>query len=342
MVTLADLFDPALHGSMVRDGYVCTQRHPSAPLTIHNYTEKAQYENVWNQVTLTCRGLVSGADGSVVARPFGKFFNHGQPGAPTPGPDGAVRVTDKADGSLGVIYPDGSGGYAVATRGSFTSDQALHATAVLRDRYRHWTPPLGRTVLVEIIYPDNRVVLDYGDLDDLVLLGAVDVATGRTYGPDGVPDWPGPVVESFDYPTLADALAAAPRDGREGLVVWFPGTDVRLKIKYAEYLRLHRIVTGLSTRTVWERIDDLDGLVASLPDEFHGWVRSVAAELWAEVDERLAGIEEAYLSIVDSLPEGWTRKDFALAVVRHPLRGALFLRLDGRDCRPLLWQAVRP
>jgi RNA ligase len=27
---------------------------------------------------------------------------------------------------------------------------------------------------------------------------------------------------------------------------------------------------------------------------------------------------------------------------RHPLRGGLFLRLDGKDCRPNLWQQVRP
>jgi RNA ligase len=341
MITLADLFNSATLTAMVQAGYVRIHRHPAEPLVIHNYTEKAQYESVWNAVTLTCRGLIADLDGTVVARPFGKFFNYGQPGAPEVALDGPVRVTDKADGSLGVIYPDSSGRYAVATRGSFTSEQAVHATAVLRERYGHWTPPAGRTVLVEIIYPGNRIVLDYGELDDLVLLGAVDLATGRTYGPDGVPDWPGPVVESFDYPTLAQALAAPARDRREGLVIWFPDTDVRVKVKYEEYVRLHRIVTGLSARTVWERLADLDALVESLPDEFHGWVRTVAAELLAEVDERLAAIEDAYLSIVDGLADGWSRKDFALVAARHPLRGALFLRLDGKDCRPLLWQQVR-
>src|SRR5262249_59949112 len=120
----------------------------------------------------------------------------------------------------------------------------------------------------------------------VVLLGAVELATGRTFGPGAVPDWPGPVIESFDHATFADALAALPRDGREGLVVWFPQTDVRVKLKYEEYVRLHRIVTGLNARSVWENIDTLDALVESLPDEFHGWVRTVAKELLAEVEER--------------------------------------------------------
>ena len=142
MVTLADLFDPALLSLMVREGYVRVQQHPSAPLVIHNYTEKAQYESVWNEVTLTCRGLISAPDGTIVARPYPKFFNHGQPGAPELGLDARVRVTDKADGSLGVVHFDGTG-YAVATRGSFASEQALHATALLRDRYAGWTPRPG-------------------------------------------------------------------------------------------------------------------------------------------------------------------------------------------------------
>jgi RNA ligase len=338
---LADLFDPALLAGMVEQGYVRVQRHPSAPLVIHNYTEKCQYESVWNRVTLACRGLVSTVDGTVLARPFPKFFNHGQPDAPPVPLDAPVVVTDKEDGSLGIVYHDGTG-YAVATRGSFASDQAQHATAVLRERYATWAPPPGRTVLVEIIYPGNRIVLDYGGLDDLVLLGSVDLMTGTTSGPGSVPDWPGPVVESFDYPTLADALAAPPRAGREGLVVWFPGLDLRLKIKYAEYIQLHKIVTGLNARTVWERIDDLDALIEPLPDELHTWVRSVAAELHAEVDAAAAAVEEAYESIVDGLPDGWSRKDFAAAAVRHPLRGCLFLRLDGKDYRPVLWQQARP
>jgi hypothetical protein len=44
---------------------------------------------------------------------------------------------------------------------------------------------------------------------------------------------------------------------------------------------------------------------------------SAAAELRAEVDGQLAAIEEAYLSIVDGLPTGWSRKDFALVAARH-------------------------
>lgn len=46
----------------------------------------------------------------------------------------------------------------------------------LTDRYSAWTPPTGHTVLFEIIYPENRIVVDYGEMEDLVLLTRRDAA----------------------------------------------------------------------------------------------------------------------------------------------------------------------
>ncbi|RZU49951.1 RNA ligase [Krasilnikovia cinnamomea] len=345
MTLLAAVLDPAELAAAVGNGHVRTQRHPARPYVIYNYTEACQYAGAWTPVTLACRGLVvDESTGRVLARPFPKFFNHTESHAPALRPDAPVAVTDKADGSLGVIYRDGDA-LAVATRGSFASDQAKHATALLRSRYPGFVPPDGLTVLVEIVYPENRIVLDYAGLNDLILLGAVEIATGRSHGPAAVPGWPGPVVDAFGYATLAEALAAPPRAGREGLVVHLTDTDERVKIKYAEYVRLHRLVTGLTPRTVWEVLaagDDLEALTEPLPDEFHAWVRKVAAELTAAVDALSAEIEAEYARIVANLPPGWSRREFAARAVRSPHRGALFQRLDGKDYRPGLWQAVRP
>lgn len=344
MTLLSDVLDPAELAAAVRAGHVRTQRHPDRDLVVYNYTEACQYSGAWTPVTLACRGLVVDAAGRIVARPLPKFFNHSEGHAPLLEPDAKVTVTDKLDGSLGVLYHDGEG-WAVATRGSFASDQAKHATRLLTTRYAGFVPPNGLTVLFEIIYPGNRIVVDYRGLDDLVLLGAVEIATGRTFGPEAVPDWPGPVVESFGYATLAEALAAPARDGREGLVVHFVDADTRVKIKYADYVRLHRLVTGLTPRTVWDVLangGDLDELTAPLPDEFHVWVGGIAAELTAAVEARAAAVEAAFAEITAALPAGWGRKEFAARAVRSQFRGELFLRLDGKDYRPGLWQRVRP
>ena len=343
MTLLADVLDPAELASAVENGHVRVQRHPSRPYEIYNYTEACQYAGAWTPVTLACRGLIV-SEGVVLARPYVKFFNHSEGHAPALRPDAPVAVTDKADGSLGIIFRDGDE-WAVATRGSFASEQARHATAVLRDRYAGFDPPAGLTVLVEIVYPENRIVLNYGGLDDLILLGAVDIATGRSFGPAAVPQWPGPVVDSFGYATLAEALAAPPRDGREGLVVHLTDTDERVKIKYADYVRLHRLVTGLTARTVWEVLvsgGDLDALTEPLPDEFHAWVTGVEAGLTGAVAELALAVEAEFAAIVADLPDGWGRREFAARAVRSEHRAALFLRLDDKDYRPGLWQLVRP
>ena len=133
MTTLDDLFDLEDLAQAIDGGYVRVQSHPDLPLRILNYTEKATYERVWNPVTLTCRGLIVNDSGKVVARPFRKFFNYGEPSAPALDLDAEVVVTDKCDGSLGILYPLGDGRYGVATRGSFTSVQAQHATKVWQE-----------------------------------------------------------------------------------------------------------------------------------------------------------------------------------------------------------------
>lgn len=342
--TLAAMFPPGALDRAVADGLVRAQVHPALPLTIWNYTEKCTYANAWDEVTLACRGLISDASGAVLARPLVKFFNHGQPGAAEIGLDEPVVVTDKADGSLGIVYPTPDGP-AVATRGSFASDQARHATALLRERYPDWTPPAGLTVLVEIIYPGNRIVVDYGRLDDLMLLGAVEIATGRSCTPDAVPDWPGPVVETFAYATFRDALAAPARPGREGLVVHALGPDTRIKLKYPEYVDLHRVVTGLNARVVWAALGGgatVAEIAEPLPDEFHPWVTDLATRLTAALAELEKRVAAAHDQIVAGLPEGWSRKDYAMIAGRHELRGFLFAHLDGKAYRRQLWEELKP
>ncbi len=345
MTALSDVLDVQQLQLMIDGGYVRTQVHPVLRYTIYNYTEKAAYESVWNDVTLTCRGLiVDDSTGAVLARPWPKFFNYGQTGAPALPLDAPAVVTDKADGSLGILY-HAVDGHAVATRGSFASEQAIHATYVWRARYAGtFEPRPGWTYLFEIIYPSNRIVVDYGDFDDLILLGAVEIATGRTVS-GAFDGWPGPVIETFEHATLAAALAAPDRPGREGFVVHVPDQDLRVKIKQEDYVLLHRIVTGLNARSVWEPLADgrgLDELIEALPDEFHDWVREVAATLTETVDLAAAAAEKAYAELVAGLPDGWTRKDFALAAVPNPLKWALFLLLDGRDIRPALWRNAKP
>lgn len=352
MPTLRDLFPADDFYETDGAGYIRVQDHPTLPLAIANYTEKAAYEGVWTPVTKTCRGLIYNlATWEIVARPWPKFMNYGQAGAPDIDLNTPVCVTDKADGSLGILYPTPDG-WAVATRGSFTSDQALHATEILRTRYRDFEPDPRFTVLVEIVYPANRIVLDYGAIDDLILLGAVNIVTGRSIPPtdEFLSNWTGPRTEVFDYRTFGEALAAEPRPNAEGLVVQILATDERVKLKQADYVELHKIVTGLNARTVWEHLVDgkpLDELIAPLPDEFHGWVKQVAEDITTTVDEQETEARKAfeqlrYGACVAAPDRTVSRKDLAIIFKQHPMAWALFALLDGKDIQPKLLRNAKP
>ena len=148
---------------------------------MYNYSAAAQYKNEWLNSERVCRGLiVEDGTNKVIARGPSKFMNYGQPGAPETDLDTLVRVTKKHDGSLGIGWKY-DGQYGIATRGSFMSEQAIHATKKIDDLIRAQideAEPDNTTPIYEIVHPGNRIVLDYGNLDALLELGEVDLDSG--------------------------------------------------------------------------------------------------------------------------------------------------------------------
>jgi RNA ligase len=333
------LFSDAEFDEMLDQGYVRVTEHPDEELWILNYTEKAAFESKWNAVTLNCRGLIVDAFNWIVARPFPKFFNYGQESCPVIDLDEPAVVTDKLDGSLGILYPKSDGTYAIATRGSFTSDQALHATELFNRKYAGFKPPKNITMLFEIIYPENRIVCDYGDMDDLVLLGSVDISNGDNWdGSELDWDWPGPVTEQFPYQTTREALVAEPRRGKEGFVVHLLISGVRVKIKQQDYIELHRLVTGLNARSVWRAMveDRVDQLIEDIPDEFHGFIDGVIEDIEIQVNNILEPIYKDYNRIavwLDFNTTFATKKDFVAKVKeeKNPNAWIMFLIWDGNS-----------
>lgn len=355
---LFDLFDEDLYEEMWAKGYI-TERYSPLGLTILNYTAKTQYEKKWNEVTLNCRGLIvrrENYDLDIVARPFPKFFNLGE-GPALFDMDSPVEVTDKVDGSLGILYPirkfpaDGMG-WAVATRGSFDSNQAIHATRKWQDKYALKMTPEGLdfidqyTVLFEIVYPENRVVLDYDGMDDLILLGAVHIEYGYILGPTAAASmmgWTGPITEVFSYKTMQEAFSAEPRPNAEGYVVR-SGQNM-VKIKQADYVHLHRLISNLSTKSVWQGIKSgksAADICDDLPDEFHGFVTETWSKLAREFHELHAKIVFEFDRIMQVVGPSPSRKDFAFASAMSEYRKYMFLLLDERPISDMIWDDIKP
>lgn len=362
MAVAADLFDVALLQQMVDERMVAVKQHPSADLWILNYSAVAQYSYTWNDVTRKCRGLIMSGnplthpDAVVIARPFGKFFNlseHDDTGPHGDLPlDCSFEVYGKMDGSLGVLY-EGPDGPCIATRGSFSSDQAIWATNWLRKNLDGRSVPAGVTLLFEIIYPQNRIVVDYGDHQGLTLLAAIDNETGADVAvPQEWVNWL-PVVQRYDgindISAILTLIAASPDDwaNHEGFVLRFdppePGhPSMRVKAKFSEYVRLHRIVTGVSSKTIWEILSegrDFAELLEHVPDEFYNWVHNTADELRLQYAE----IETAAREVMkDPRVDRQNRKGTALFFQSQKNKAVLFKMLDEQDCSALIWRMLKP
>ena len=348
MVHLSEIFSVEDLEREIEEGWVRTNTHPRESLYILNYTEKTQYARHWNPVTLACRGLIIDQYYNVIARPWGKFFNWGEPQAAAIPLDN-LEITNKMDGSLGILYTYNKLPF-IATRGSFQSDQALHATAKWVTRYSHIPLAITHdyTFLFEIIYPENRIVLDYKGQDDLVLLGAVHKASGKYIGPTeakGLLQWNGPVTQTFTFDDFASAVDLQ-RPNAEGVVVRYQNSMV--KVKQEDYIALHRIVTNLNERTVWEHLKQrktIRALCDSLPDEFHDWATEVAIHLRAQMDRKYLEVVGEFESLKANLAErnpNYFRKDFALEAKGSPNRAYLFALFDGREIWDMVWEAVKP
>lgn len=328
--------------TLIDTGYVTVRPHPTADLFIYNYTPKAQYERLWNEHTLACRGLILDGSGRVVARPFPKFFNLDEID-PAAVPLEPFEVYEKLDGSLGILYwatnqtdrAEGDGPF-IATRGSFASDQAMRATHILRTNYAPVIPTLDstKTYLFEIIYPENRIVVDYAGREDLILLAIIDTATGQD---EPLVDIGFPVVKRFDGINDFRTLRSWQQANYEGFVIKFR-SGMRLKIKLAEYIQLHRILTGVSNLSIWEYMSvgkPLEELLEFVPDEFYDWVTATKTDLL----NRYTAIEDECRAAFRDLGD---RKTTALYFRSQRYPSVLFKMLDSQPYAQIIWKIIRP
>ncbi len=297
--------DIATLNTYFENGLLSKQSHPSLPLTIWNYTDKVQYDGVWDDVTLQCRGLITeNLTGNVLVRPFNKFFNYeelvGKGFIPSKGD--YVYIQDKMDGSLGILF-NYDDEWVMATRGSFTSEQAIKGLEIVKSMYflDSWLKEYA--YLVEIIYPENRIVVDYKGKEKVVFLSVV-LNQGWRWKPtdDTELHWTtatmilssngvkkSDIVKTEQHFNFSDELYQSLKEknekNKEGFVLRFQPGNFRMKIKFEDYVALHKIMTNVSTTSVWEVLssgESIDNLLKGVPDEFYKKIKEYETELLNE------------------------------------------------------------
>ena len=320
------------------EGWLIKQNHPVLDLTIWNYSQSTQYERYWDKITKMCRGLVTNQKGDIVARPFKKFFNI-EENRHNPTID--YDVYKKMDGSLGIAFYY-KREWVFATRGSFTSEQAIKGKEMFRKYFKPLPIPKGKTYLFEIIYPENRIVVDYNNTERLVLLGVKDTKTGYEHPLQPFRDRGYDVVDEVKFPLKHFShLKQKVPENEEGYVIRFRNGD-RCKIKSEEYIRLHKIMTELSTKSIWECLlngEDIYSVLKDVPDEFFGKIKKYKGEL----EEKYKEIEVRAKNEYNKLKKFENnRAQFAKYAKTSNLSSILFKMLDRKNYTPIIWKMIKP
>lgn len=327
----------------VEAGYITKRNHPENPeLVILNYTNEAVYERVWNEATLQSRGLIINENtGEVKARPFRKFFNYGEEtGKTITLPEGEPTFSLKLDGSLGISYTLEDEMYW-ATRGSFKSPQSKVANRIWKQKYSHVdiSKANGITLLVEIIDRHTRVVVNYNDQSDLILIGAVRTEDGYDFSHKELVELANDlgmnVNQTVDL-TFEQALDLAKEidHQQEGWVLRWPN-GFRLKIKGQQYMEIHKILYGVSDKQKVESWSThrLAELITYLPEEYRPEMEELDALLTGIEKDLKVETEALYHDAITKHPED--RKAFSLylktATERNFIRNFAFTLRDSKQ-----------
>jgi RNA ligase len=333
-------FDIQKLDTLVTEGKLMMQTHPTLPLRIYKYTKETQFGKLWDEVTSTCRGLVVDNAGFQYSNPIPKFFNLEELKPEEIPIHLSYEVFDKVDGSCIEVFYYG-GKMVVCTLGSFMSDQALLATSLLKGKYsnltlKHFRP--GNTYIFELLAPENKIVLDHGTEQKLVLITVRNNDTGE----ESLPDIGFSVVEKINS-TIDQLIVEKQRPdfiNKEGFVIKF-SNGFRMKVKYEEYFRLHRIVTGINKKRIWEILSENKELPIDLiPDEFFQQIKGWQDELRSEYITIEKYAKETFASIYI---ESESRKEFALKALQYKdISGILFKIYTNQPYNSLIWKSIEP
>jgi RNA ligase len=143
------IFNLDILNKYIEDGLLECQSHPTLPLKIYNYSRDCQFEKKWDSITLAMRGTVIDNEGNLIAKSLNKFFNIEEIGINNL-PNEEFEVFEKMDGSCIICFYYNNQ-WICASRGSFTSPQAIRANELLL-KYPIEKLNKKNTYIFEVIY----------------------------------------------------------------------------------------------------------------------------------------------------------------------------------------------
>ena len=230
---------------------------------------KCIYNTGWFNFALQSRGVVLDKNTlEIVGYPFDKFFNINE--RPEYREDEVLRhlknatkvsLTDKKDGTLISVFNHNNKTY-ITTNGSLDNEYINWAWKLFNEKYKDFIEnvPDNYTFIFEMIIPESKVVIDYGNMRKLFLIGIREMKNYRFLSYEKMTDFAKnnnlDITEEDDFSdikTLIKKSNSLREANKEGWVLRItePNEDYFVKIKLAEYFELHRMVSRISFKRVY-------------------------------------------------------------------------------------------
>jgi len=290
----------------IDQGLVTERCHPDDPdLLIYNYTNKTNFDRLWDDTTRMTRGLIV-KNGRILAMPYKKFFNISEMGETMEAnlPAEIPEITTKIDGFLAILYLHPDGKLAISTRGIFDSPEALWATKYLRDNYDLPLDIVDKyTVMFEGSSPAYMHIIHYPH--KLYLIGMRENVVGNLLPYSDV------ISKAIEYKLdvlsnfmVGNILKELPMDAEniEGWVAMYPKSQLLVKIKTDSYRRLHRLYQSITFNNILKLIkeDEYEKVLEKLPKD----LREEATRIGSYIRKRKDDIWTMLKGLIEQLPEG--------------------------------------
>jgi len=276
-----------------------------------------------------CRGIILDENDNwrVICRSFDRFFNLGE-GAAARLDFAEARVYEKLDGSLcQLYYYDGQ--WHVATSGTPDANGNVgDFNKNFKDLFwETWNnlgykfpAATGACYCFELMTPYNAIVIQHQS-SDIIMLGARELTTYKELNPIVVAHQNGwRCVKTFDFngqTEIEELLKSMNGSDQEGFVVCDTSTCSRVKMKCADYVKKHRLVSSMSQRNMLDavRTNESDEILIYAP-QFERLYWNIRVRY-----ENLLGEIQGYYDGVQHIDE---RKDFAALATQKKYSAGLF------------------
>lgn len=343
------------------EGMLYIQKHPELEIFLAKYLPVCTYLNNWNEHTLRARGIVFDVNGNVITNSMPKFFNwdqhNGESNIGSIPVHENFKIFNKEDGNL-ICVGWYQGKPVITSSGSFISDHQKKACELLYTKYEvdfdiMKTEHQDKTFIFEMLVPKFRIVVDNGDQETLVLLAIRDTEIGKEY------DIESPLFEKLSFPRPemykadnVDGILALQKKNlinKEGFVVLFE-SGFRVKLKYENYVQLHRFFTMTRKIDLWEVLKSNDtienkfsSLLSNIPDEFYETIKKHEIKFKDDFQEHKISIEKLHYEILHN-ENLVSRKEIASYVLtNHKLYAPMIFKiLDNKDYSTLIWDLIKP